>query len=352
MQGKWMYKEVYKNIKDIKEFEKKQVTLKLNGKNISCYRYRTPFYLFKVPVGVIEIVFTEEAVTGDAERLMTYIMIIGAVFFIVGVAVTVFLTKGIVNPIQRLRSGMRLISKGKIDTIIEIRRHDEIGDLNTEFNKMIGHLKDKLELSKHVSSATASRISNGNKKGKLEVGSGERKNYVFLFSDVRGFTSMSEKMKPAEVVEVLNEYLNLQTTIIHRNKGDIDKFVGDEIMAFFEGRGKVNNAIQSAVEIITKMSELNLEREQEGLKTIEVGIGIHMGDVIHGRIGSQNRMDDTSIGDTVNLSARLCSSALPSQILISEIVKKAITKKFKIRKMDPIFVKGKKDVIRIYEVKA
>jgi class 3 adenylate cyclase len=162
---------------------------------------------------------------------------------------------------------------------------------------------------------------------------------------------MSEKMEPEEVVTILNEYLDLQAKIIKKNHGDIDKFVGDEVMAVFSGDEKADNAMACAIEIIDQIKKLNKNRDDTGLKSINVGIGLNLGNVIQGRMGSSDRMDNTCIGDAVNLAARLCSRAGSGAILASkDIVSKLTKDKFKLKKLDPITVKGKENPIEIYTI--
>jgi len=186
--------------------------------------------------------------------------------------------------------------------------------------------------------------------GNFDLG-GTRINLAFLFSDIRGFTAMSEKMEPEEVVPLLNEYLDLQAKIIKRNDGDIDKYVGDEVMAVFGGDNKADNAIACAIEIINQIALLNKNKDDAGLKSVNVGIGLNLGVVIQGRMGSSDRMDNTCIGDTVNLAARLCSQAGPGAILASkDIVSKSTGDTFHFKKLDPVKVKGKENLIEVYAV--
>ena len=182
------------------------------------------------------------------------------------------------------------------------------GILSAEFNNMIIHLREKLQMQKFVSERTVSMIHEETASGNIVLG-GTRKNLAFLFSDIRGFTAMSEKMEPEDVVTILNEYLDLQAKIIKKNHGDIDKYVGDEVMAVFSGDEMADNAIACAIEIIDQIKRLNKSKDDTGLKSINVGIGLNIGNVIQGRMGSSDRMDNTCIGDTVNLAARLCSNA-------------------------------------------
>lgn len=343
--------QLYEEIKNVNDFQKKRILLAdRSGSRVPCFQYRLPFKFFNVRVGVIEIVFSEESVIGPVRKARTVILLVGGVLLLIGILISMFVAKGMVSPIRRLSDGMTRVRDGDLDVRMDVQRHDEIGDLSADFNNMIMHLREKLQMQKFVSKSTISMIREQTASGDIGLG-GTRQNFAFLFSDVRGFTAMSEKMEPEEVVSILNEYLDLQAQIIKKNHGDIDKFVGDEVMAVFSGNKRADNAAVCAIEIIRAIESLNRRREGENLKTISVGIGLNMGDVVHGRMGSSDRMDNTSIGDTVNLAARLCSQAEPGTIIASRNIIANVTKgKFKGKKLEPIRVKGKANPIEIYEI--
>ncbi len=353
--GRWIPRMTYVEIQNVKSFEKARIFLtEESGRAFPCYRYRMPFTFFSVPVGVIEIVFTEESILEPVRKTAVYIMIFSAVTMVMGIYLSTRISGGMVKPIRKLTRGMHRVRNGDLDTEINIYRHDEVGDLSIEFNNMTAHLKEKLIMQKFVSDSTISMIkekSKTRKKDELDLG-GTRQNLVFLFSDVRGFTAMSEKMEPEEVVAILNEYLDLQAQIIRKHAGDIDKFVGDEIMAVFSGDDRADRALRASLEIIRAIKLLNDERSDRGEVTVDVGIGLNIGDVVHGRMGSRDRMDHTSIGDAVNLAARLCSNADRGEILASaELMAQAEKTRYRVKKLDPISVKGKEKPVAIYSVK-
>lgn len=353
-QTNWIPAKIYHEIKEIQGFEKKRIILNKNSKDVTCYQYRMPYTFFDVPVGVIEIVFTEESIFAPIKKIALYIAFVAAGLLVFGIFLSTKVAGGLVRPIRKLARAMHKVRDGSLETQINIYRHDELGDLSVEFNNMVMHLKEKLHMQKFVSESTISMIrESSQKKGsdsEIHLG-GTRQNLAFLFADVRGFTAMSEKIAPEEVVKILNKYLDLQAQIIKHNNGDIDKFVGDEIMAFFDGKSKADNAIKAAIEIRRQVNLLNKERKAKGLRTVEVGIGLNIGDVVHGRMGSRDRMDNTSIGDAVNLAARLCSNAKGGEILASEeIIKKATKNKYAGKKLSPITVKGKAKPIQVYSL--
>lgn len=324
--------------------------MKVGGEIESCYRYRIPFKFFSTRVGIIEIVFTEESILGPVNKVKLFIVILTVIMLMIGMFITASLATGIVEPLLYLTEGVSRVRDGDLDVTLDVMTHDEIGVLTQEFNKMIEHLREKLQMQKFVSKSTISMIKEKTRLGDIGLG-GARENLAFLFSDVRGFTAMSEKLDPEEVVSILNEYLDLQAEVIKKHDGDIDKFVGDEVMAVFGGPQKADNAIQAAVEIIALIKKLNAERIAAGKQVVEVGIGLNMGDVVHGRMGSRDRMDHTSIGDAVNLSARLCSQAESGVIIASkEIVMNATKKKFLGKKLEPVRVKGKSQPIDVFQI--
>lgn len=342
---------LFDELQKINSFQKNRIiSLDKNKVPYPSYQYRLPFKFFNVQVGLIEIVFTEDSILNPIKKARIIILLFSGIILFSGIALAVVVATGMVYPIKGLSDGMIQVREGNLEIKLDIKRHDELGDLSREFNSLITHLREKLQMQKFVSEKTITMIHEKASAGKIELG-GTRKNYAFLFSDVRGFTAMSEKLQPEEVVSILNEYLEMQAQIIKKYNGDIDKFVGDEIMAVFRGRDKADNAIACAIEIADRIKKLNKKRETNKERTVNIGIGLNLGEVVEGRVGSIDRMDHTSIGDTVNLAARLCSHADAGMILASKnIVAKATKGKFSGKKLDPITVKGKSKPIEIFSI--
>ena len=180
---------------------------------------------------------------------------------------------------------------------------------------------------------------------KLNLG-GEEREVTILFTDIRGFTSMSENMEPEQVVMTLNEYFSEMIDIVFKHNGTLDKIIGDELMVVFgaplAADDDTERALNTAVEMQNKIKELNDIRKQRGEDPVLVGAGINKGFVVSGNIGSRDMMDYTVIGDTVNLGSRLCSAAGPGEIIVSKEVIKNQEDKFLFKELEPILVKGKK----------
>jgi adenylate cyclase len=193
----------------------------------------------------------------------------------------------------------------------------------------------------------------------LEPG-GKIQKVSILFSDIRSFTSISETMKPSEVVLFLNDYLSEMTDIIFHNKGTIDKFIGDAIMTVFgapiQNNDDAYRAVKSAIEMNQSLIHFNNSHPQLK-KGLEIGIGIHTGEVITGNIGSDKRLDYTVIGDNVNLSSRIQDLTkfykcpiLISESTVKELPLEIVDKEFIIREVDKVIVKGKTEFVKIFEV--
>src|SRR5205807_8720561 len=176
-----------------------------------------------------------------------------------------------------------------------------------------------------------------------------------MFADIRGFTPMSEKMGPEQVVEILNEYFTRVTDVIFDYGGTLDKYLGDAVMAVFGAPiSKGNDAahcVNSAIQIQRLLIELNRDAALRKWPELRVGIGINTGIVTAGNIGSPRRIDYTVIGDTVNTASRLMSNAAGSQILISQSTAGELGSGFNMKSLPPLLVKGRSEPVKVFDVK-
>ncbi|MBN2039040.1 MAG: adenylate/guanylate cyclase domain-containing protein [Spirochaetes bacterium] len=303
-------------------------------------------------LGALAIIFNVNKIEAQLDKTIYSVMILAVVMVLVCLIAFRIILNLMIKNLEKLERWAVSVSSGNLDTKIVINTNDEIGRLGDIFNNMIDQIAVKYNLEKFLSSSAISMLGKKSDSGAdLKLGHTERRDLVFLFSDVRGFTSFSEKNDPSIVMEVLNFYLELQSNIIISNKGDIDNFIGDEIMAHFRGENKVERAIDSAVKIMNVVAKENVNRMKEKLPIFEVGIGINKGDVVIGTIGTTMRMVFTCIGDAVNLSARLCSSAGPGEILISKETIEESSRIYNTINTAPIAVKGKEKPVRIVKIK-
>ncbi|MDQ3034878.1 MAG: GAF domain-containing protein, partial [Myxococcota bacterium] len=192
-------------------------------------------------------------------------------------------------------------------------------------------------------------------EGKVEIKKGgEARQTTVLFSDIRGFTSMSESESPQLIVDMLNEYFELMVEVVFKYEGTLDKFVGDEIMALFgspvsHGDDPVR-AVRTAIEMMDVLDELNVQRIKRAEPEIKIGIGLNTGEVVAGYIGSSRALEYTVIGDTVNTGARLCGIAKAGEIIISHHTLEQLGDQFECIELPPTNVKGKALPLKIYNV--
>jgi len=190
---------------------------------------------------------------------------------------------------------------------------------------------------------------------KLKLG-GDKKNLSVMFSDIRGFTSISEKLSPEKLVQLLNEYLTAMTNIVFKYEGLLDKYIGDAIMAVFgaplDQPDHARRACLTAVEMMTELKRLQIKWAAEGWPEINIGIGINTGDMVVGNMGSEMRFDYTVMGDSVNLSSRLegTNKEYGTNIIVSEFTREVVKDEFFFRELDAVRVKGKKLPVRIFEL--
>ena len=185
----------------------------------------------------------------------------------------------------------------------------------------------------------------------LKLG-GEKRYATFLFTDVRGFTSMSEKLEPEQVTYIMNRALTAQQTAVQKNNGMVDKYIGDAMMAIFSAPLDLdfheNKALDCAIDIQKNMEKLNVELEEKNIPPVTIGIGINTGYAVIGNMGSESRFDYTAIGDAVNTAARLESGTKEAGVDVLIGYNTAIKTDYKLELLEPLKVKGKDKPLEVY----
>ena len=190
---------------------------------------------------------------------------------------------------------------------------------------------------------------------KLKLG-GDKKDLTVMFSDIRGFTTISEKLTPEELVHLLNEYLTAMTDIVFKYEGLLDKYIGDAIMAVFgapvDQPDHAMRSCRTALEMMATLKGLQQKWAAEGRPFVDIGVGINSGDMVVGNMGSNMRFDYTVMGDNVNLSSRLegINKEYGTHIVISEFTYEVVKEEVFCRELDAVRVKGKKLPVKIYEL--
>ena len=281
---------------------------------------------------------SEDSAYAVVNAITRQILIVGLVGFVIAGMGALIYARQLTRPILKIGAVAERVGEGDFAARVEgVRARDEIGDLAARFNRMIGELGERLELMKFVSRGTVSAIQSAHEEG-MHRG-GERRRVSVIFTDIRGYTEFSERVPPEVVIEALNSYFDVQTRIVEAHGGDVDKFVGDALVAVLEGPEMERRAVACAVELTEAMESMLVDYPDYNL---HVGIGVASGEVVMGAMGARDRMDFTVLGSTVNLSARLCSKAAPGQALIDQATRDAATDLTGMRfeALEPIALKG------------
>ena len=204
----------------------------------------------------------------------------------------------------------------------------------------------KSTFKKYVSENIVDELLDSGREIKL---GGTKSEVCIMFCDIRGFTSMSEKMEPEDVVFLLNNYFQEMIDVVFKNNGTLDKIIGDELMVLYgvpiQSDNDCQKAVNTAIEMFSQLKEFNSKNVKNNLPELNIGVGINYGEVVSGNIGSTRQMNYTVIGDSVNLAARLCSHADKNQIVISDSTYQLLHMKNGFVRKDPINVKGKEKKI-------
>ncbi|MBO5237978.1 MAG: adenylate/guanylate cyclase domain-containing protein [Lachnospiraceae bacterium] len=229
------------------------------------------------------------------------------------------------------------------------------------YSLALGYIRERLKrkkvlqaFKKYVAPEIVEEIA---KRGdfKIKLG-GENRDIAVLFVDIRGFTTMSEVLEPEQVVEILNQYLNLTTQAIFKNKGTLDKFVGDATMAVFNSPFDLDDyeyrAVCAAMDIVAGGAALEEKLMKEFGRSVGFGVGVNCGPAVVGNVGCEFRMDFTAIGDTVNTAARLEANAKKGQVLISDTIYERVKDRIEVEEVGEIPLKGKSKGVFVYSVVA
>ncbi len=306
---------------------------------------------FAVPGAIPWAVLVEKSeadayfAVGEMIRSLGIWIAVGLVAAALGALVFAF---RISRPILRIGEAATEVGKGNFSArVTDVHTRDEIGDLAGRINTMIVQINERFQLAKFVSGGTIAAIQKSDSGG-VRLG-GERRVVAILFADIRGYTAFAEPRSPETVVEVLNSYFQRLADIVSAHRGDIDKYVGDQIMAVFLGEAMAADSTACCLAIQDAMDELKAEHPEWGL---DIGIGVDMGDVVMGAMGSKERMDYTVLGDHVNLAARLCSYAAARQSIVSAAVAEKVRTNpaFRLEALEPIKVKGKSASLNVFSV--
>jgi adenylate cyclase len=281
-------------------------------------------------------------------------IVVSIAFFIIFV-----FSLSLTRPIEKLVTLTQAIARGNfsVQATSLVRSADEVGILATAFDGMTEGLRERDKVKNLFNKFHGSSVTENLLKGDdIKLG-GSRKPVAVFFSDVRGFTAFSENRTPEQVVSMLNEYFTTMVGVIYRSRGIVDKFIGDAIMAVWGAPTSTGDdafvAVKACLEMRQALEELNKLRISRDEEPLKIGMGLHFGEAISGTVGSEDRMEYTVIGDTVNMASRIEAStkAFGTDLLISETVADKVRERFILEEAGSAEVKGKSEPLKFFKVR-
>ncbi len=292
----------------------------------------------------------------DILSMILIFIIAGLLVFLLGFVMIYIFSSKLTSPIEKLKKGMEEVGRGNFKVKVKVNTRNEIGYLAESFNSMTKKLDEaefiKTVFKRYVTSQVAEKLISDRSSLKLN---GERRSVSILFTDIRGFTKLSTILPPEKIISLLNTYFAPLIDIIFSYEGVLDKFLGDGLLAFWNAPLNQENftfrAVEAALDIRKKVMEINRERSERGEVVVDMGIGLNIGEVIAGNIGSSKRMEYTVVGAPVNIASRIQGLAHGCKIYTTEEVAKLIEEKYEVKKvMENVEIKGVVNPVNIYEI--
>ena len=284
------------------------------------------------------------------------------VYVILGLAFTLLLARTLTQPLSAVATALRRIQRGDLGTRVQPTASDEVGVLEDGVNAMAATLQEKDRILQTFGRIVEPAVRDHLLSGELHLG-GQLRRATVLFSDLRGFTAISEAMAPAEVVATLNQYFSVMTDWVRACGGFVDKFMGDAMLVVFGlfdpadiGGGRAAaDAIRCALGMQERLAALNAQRYASGKWPLAISVGVDSGEVLAGTIGAENRLEFTVIGDTVNVAARLqeVGKLRGAPLLVSESVyhlAEACGRRPPLVAIDTVQLRGRREAVRVYGV--
>jgi len=300
---------------------------------------------------IISIIVPENDIIGNVRKNLQRVTLISVFILISVIFISAFFSQAIAKPMRTLSNEMAKIKSFDLDSIVSISTNlSEIIDMRDSFENMRSGLK---HFKRYVPADLVAQLINESFSADL---GGEKQELTMFFSDIADFTSIAESLAPETLVENLCVYFETISKTIIENKGTIDKYIGDSVMAFWGAPMQIENhaekACRSAILVRNNLQSLFRQWENQGRPIFSTRIGIHTGNVIVGNMGYIDRLNYTVIGDSVNITSRLegINKLYKTDIIVSEFTQEQCKDDFEFRFLDKITVKGRDQWIKIYEL--
>jgi adenylate cyclase len=279
----------------------------------------------------------------------------GTAALLAALLIGIGLARGITSPVQRLVEGMREVLRGNLRFRSPIEREDEIGFLATSFNEMVGGLEERERIKDTFGRFVSHDVAEAVLSGRVPL-EGERREVSILFQDIRGFTTLSERLDPAALLKLLNQFFTEVVAAVEAEGGVVKQFVGDGVMALFGApqshADHAERAVRAALGIVRRLARLNDQWRAQGAPPLEIGVGIHTGSVVAGLIGPDQRVEYGVVGDPVNLANRVetLTKDLQATVLVSRDIADRLGDGFVLGRSATLPVKGRRQPVEVVEV--
>ncbi|MET0252782.1 MAG: adenylate/guanylate cyclase domain-containing protein [Terrimicrobiaceae bacterium] len=290
-------------------------------------------------------------------QLEKVLIVLNAIALLVSGIAGILVARGVTRPLIGLSEGVRRIMRGDYRARVPVKALDELGNLASAFNSMAIGLEERDKVRDLLGKSVSPEVARELMTSEIELG-GEIRNVTILFSDLRGFSTLSETQSPQALVQQLNAYFTEATGAVESAGGVVDKYIGDSVMAIFGAPVGVTDhadrAVYAALAILQAEESLNRKRAEQGLLPLCTGIGISTGAVIAGNVGSATRYNYTVIGTEVNLASRLerltKESVFRARIICSDATRSALKGVHALRDLGETEIRGKKQTLHIWAV--
>jgi adenylate cyclase len=285
------------------------------------------------------------------------IAIIGTIALAGALFTGILLAGGITGPVRLLVNAMHEIPRGNLGHRIQIDRSDEIGFLSRSFNEMAAGLEEREHIKDTFGRFVSRDVAEAFLSGRVPL-AGERREVSILFQDIRGFTALSQRLDPVALLRLLNQFFTEVVAAVEAEGGVVKQFTGDGVMALFGApqfrTDHTERAVRAALGIITRLARLNVSLQNDGGAPLQIGVGIHTGEVVAGLIGPDERIEYGVVGEAVNLASRIESltKELTATILVSKEIAARLGSEFVLGRTALVPVKGMSQPVEVVEVLA
>ncbi|HEY4212391.1 MAG TPA: adenylate/guanylate cyclase domain-containing protein [Steroidobacteraceae bacterium] len=298
-----------------------------------------------------------DAALAPLRALQWRIAIIGALGLAAALLTGMVLARGITRPVAVLVQAMREVLRGNLRHRAPIERQDELGFLASSFNEMVGGLQEREQIKDTFGRFVSRDVAAAVLSGRVPM-AGERLEVSILFQDIRGFSALAEKLDPAALLQVLNRFFTEVVTAVELEGGVVKQFTGDGVMALFGAPqasvDHVERAARAGIGMVERVARLNVLLQSDGIPALQIGVGIHAGEVVAGLIGPDARVEYGVVGEPVNLASRIeaLTKELMATILVSKEIATRLGPRFVLGRSALLPVKGRTEPIEVVELLA